>query len=231
MTEQPPRPGIWARLPLIGKFAVGAVLGLVVVSIAVGLGGGGAAATPGPTSAAVATPTTAPPVATATPPATPVPTAIPTPAPVDPATALTAWKAAFWEGYGDLYKNDMADVLQSSYVIFSSIDKVTYDEAKNVIRFDVTSDYEDLYNRRPDELQDDAWEIYRDYGREIWLTIMDGIGSEPAAGVTPDWATWSPALIFVGDRMRLSCPGRFIVSIANRDATQADFVKNCKISS
>lgn len=207
---------------------------LIVIAFLVGACGGatGSVADSKVPIAAVApslAPTAAAPAATPTAAPTVAPT--PSPEPVDPATALFAWKEAFWAGYGDLYKNNLADVLQSDYVIFSSIDKVEYDKAKNTVRFDITSDYESLYHHRPNELRDDAWEIYRDYGREIWQTVIEGIGSEPAEGVTPDWPKWTPALVFVGDAMRLSCPGSFIVKIAQREATQADFVKACKITS
>lgn len=47
---------------------------------------------------------------------------------------------------------------------------------------------------------------------------------------TIDWVKWTPALVFSGNKGRLtvSCPGSIIHDVAQRDADQAEWEDACK---
>lgn len=181
-----------------------------------------------PSTAAAASPTATP---TAAPTATSEPTTAPTPTPtVDPEAVLDAFFAKpFWEAVGDSFKGDLADAFESDYVMIESIDGVKYDPDKRAITYTFTNDYESVYARDHQEWRDDAWELYRDFARDGWSTLEETIAGE-LPNATIDWVKWTPALVFSGNKGRLtvSCPGSIIHDVAQRDADQAEWEDACK---
>lgn len=162
---------------------------------------------------------------TASPEPTPEPT---TEATTDPALALEAFKLTFWDSFGELFKNDLADAIESDYVFVASVDGVAYDPVKHVITLTVTSDYELLYANDHADWRDETWEFMRDYSRDVWTVVKETLGNE-IAGAPIDWATWTPRLTLTGNngRLQVSCPGSLIHLVGDREADQAAFEDEC----
>ncbi len=160
--------------------------------------------------------------------ATPEPTPHPTDEPVDPNLAYIAFKAVFWDNASDLYRNDLADLIESGFYWVSSVDKVTYSSAKHQVTFTATVSYESVYAYDHAEWRADTWELFRLYARDFWGAYADGVGDE-VAGVKVNWNKWTPGLILSAnrDRLRVSCPGKLLEAIRVREASQGDFAKQC----
>lgn len=205
----------------------------LIAALAVGCGGApsssSTAAVLNPIASATPDPT--PLVIPITPRPTPTadPTPDPTPAPIDPALVFDVFKKGFWSGFQTLYQTDFADTLENDYVVAQSVDKVSYNDAKNVITVAITTNYESVYLNDHAEWRTDTWEVYRDYGRDFWGTVMEEMGTE-ISGQPLDWPKITPTLLIDAGRLSVSCPGAVIVAISQRQATQADFAKGCKFT-
>jgi hypothetical protein len=162
----------------------------------------------------------------------PTPTVEPTTEPV-PTTELTlapevvfgVFKDAFEAAFPGL-SEIIAPAIESDFYWIPSVDKMTYDKAKNSISVYATIDFESVYLSDPNEWHSDVWDLYQSWSRNVWTSYMDGLGG---GSFDPDWPSWTPALILNGNAARLtaSCPGSVIYGISQRSVTQADFLKGC----
>ena len=158
------------------------------------------------------------------------PTAEPTPRPTpttDPELAYTVWTETFGEDL-DFLRTDIAEAIEADYYWVESIDRTSYDPKRNMLRWDATVAYDLVYQNDPAEWRADTWELYRDFARDVWTAIMEGVGS--SIEFEPDWARWTPRLRLDGNggRLIVDCPGAFMFALSQRVATQDDYRKLCK---
>ncbi|HEV8697409.1 MAG TPA: hypothetical protein VGQ89_06940 [Candidatus Limnocylindrales bacterium] len=207
---------------------IGAVFGLAVIG---SLAGGQPGSSPDPSGSMAVVPTPSPSsttLATSAPSREATPTAT-TEASVDPEVAFALYKQVFESSALEFFKTDVADAIESDFFWISSIDRTTYDAAKNLLRYDATIDFESVYANDRNEWQSDTWDLFRTFARDLWVPYMEGLG--PGEGFTPDWPRWTPRLRLNGNKGRLvaDCPGRVIYAISQREATQETFAKECTI--
>ena len=176
------------------------------------------AVTPTPSATPTASPTVAP---------TATPTPEPTGAPLSPDAMLELWKSAFAANQ-DYMKTDVADAIEADFFWIDSIDRTTYDPERHLLRWDASIDYESVYRNDLAEWKADTWELYRAFARDIWGPFTEGFGED--SGMDPDWPTWTPRVRLDGNdgRLTVDCPGSLIYAITLREATQAEFNKQCK---
>lgn len=203
----------------VKRWSTGQLGAVAVVALLLGLGIGAAAASGGDeagkeeeaasTSSTVAstttererTTTTTAPTTTST---TAAPTTTTTAAPT-PESVAAAFPSQF-----EATRSELIDVLESDRNV-QSVDRFEYDPAQGAVILAVTSTW-----ASPDNQDEGAWELTRAMAA-LW---------EPTNGLWHD-PTWSPALQLVNSGRYRNCTGEFMVLLADRRASQADWRANC----
>lgn len=214
-----------ALLVFLGIGAVGAALGQDADEIPEGL----ATTTTSQTSHSLTTSeqttsTTAPTTTTSRPTTT---TAI-----LDPELVFSAWQTVFVSQYMPLFEGDFPAAFEALFYWIESVDRVTYDSTAHLLTIDATVAFESVYARDFDEWSTDTWDLYRSFSRDVWGALVEGFEGAGSDSLEPDWPRWTPAVRLNGNvgRLTVQCPGPFIVSVMDRQATQAEYESECDIN-
>lgn len=141
-----------------------------------------------------------------------------------------AWLAVLNQNYLPLYQTDLADAIETSYYWIDSVDKVSFDATQNEFTFDATILFASVYENDLQEWQDDTWDFFRDYAKDIWIPLMEGVNDAWTKDLgTPEWRQWTSSVLLDGNagRLTVECPGSLIFDLTGRAATQADFQEIC----
>jgi hypothetical protein len=139
---------------------------------------------------------------------------------------IGVWTQLFNQNFDELYGDEFAKALESDYVLIESVDRMDYDPGENTVTLTATTDYQSIYEDDREEWLADAWEVFRDYGREWWTFIMEGL-----EGQVSSWEELTPGLNLTFNKGALSvtCPGAVIYAISQRSAAQEDWEAGCAI--
>jgi hypothetical protein len=178
------------------------------------------------TTVAPSTTTTLPPTTTTT-----VPSTTTTTEPLSAEATLILWKSIFERTFMETMSGQTADALEDSFYWLDSVDRVSYDFDANKLIYEVTVDFESVYERDFQEWSDDTWDLYVQYGRDLFGAMVEGLeGNDDIP--TPDWPTWMPGLSLIANSGRLSveCPGNVMDGIRVRQIVQSDYEALCNVT-